>query len=102
LLISEAFGEITATIKCQNCGSQFQRTTKNLELLRRQLQSLECPSCGEKQLQISDTKDAVQNLLDLAERFGAKVYLISTETEEGEQLYKGFGGIAAILRFKAS
>lgn len=102
LLISEAFGEITATIKCQNCGSQFQRTTKNLEVLRRQLQSLECPSCGEKQLQISETKDAVQNLLDLAERFGAKVYLISTETEEGEQLYKGFGGIAAILRFKAS
>jgi len=31
---------------------------------------------------------------------GSKVEYLSSESEEGEMLYKAFGGIAAILRFK--
>ncbi|MEM1689738.1 MAG: peptide chain release factor aRF-1 [Candidatus Hadarchaeales archaeon] len=102
LLISEAFGEVTATIRCLNCNNQFQKTVKNIETLKRQLLSQECSVCGEKQLQIVETKDAVREFLDLAERFNANVHFISTETEEGEQFYRGFGGIAAILRYKTA
>ncbi|MEM2638353.1 MAG: hypothetical protein QW704_03205, partial [Candidatus Hadarchaeales archaeon] len=100
--ISEAFGEVTATIRCLNCNNQFQKTVKNIETLKRQLLSQECSVCGEKQLQIVETKDAVREFLDLAERFNANVHFISTETEEGEQFYRGFGGIAAILRYKTA
>ncbi|MEM3782799.1 MAG: hypothetical protein QXX32_04595, partial [Thermofilum sp.] len=31
---------------------------------------------------------------------GAEVVLVSTESAEGKEFYKTFGGIAAILRYK--
>ena len=37
-------------------------------------------------------------MMDLAEGFGADVYIISRDTREGQQL-AGLGGVAAILRF---
>jgi len=100
LLISEGFGEVSVTLVCQACGHRLQRTVKSVETLRRQLPQLECPGCGEKQLSISESRDAVQEFLELAEKFGVRTQFMSTETEEGEQLLKGFGGIAAILRFR--
>ena len=46
--------------------------------------------------------DIVSDLSKLAELSGAEVKIISTEFEEGAQLNKAFGGIAAILRYKTS
>jgi len=43
--------------------------------------------------------DKVDEFEEKAENIGAKVMMISTDTQEGKQL-KEFGGIAAILRFK--
>ena len=43
--------------------------------------------------------DFVEEIEDKAEKIGAKVTMISLETQEGKQL-KEFGGVAAILRFK--
>ncbi len=53
-------------------------------------------------LLISDTiesESTLDTLVELAESTGARVEVISSETEEGQQL-KAFGGIAAILRFR--
>jgi peptide chain release factor subunit 1 len=80
-----------------------------------------CPICGEKKeitvregvvsppkcekdgidMEEVERKDIVLELSDLAQSRGAKVEFLSTESEEGAMLLNAFGGIAAILRFKA-
>ncbi len=47
-----------------------------------------------------DSKDLVQELVELVDKSGAKVEFISTETDEGKQLLVAFKGVAAMLRFK--
>ncbi len=44
-------------------------------------------------------KELVHDLVDMAEVIGSEVELISTEFEEGAQLKRAFGGVAAILRY---
>ena len=39
-------------------------------------------------------------LLERVHKIDAEMKLISTETAEGEQFYKTFGGLGAILRYK--
>jgi len=46
-------------------------------------------------------KDVVDVLEELAFQVGSKVEVISSGTEEGNML-KSFGGVAAILRFRAA
>jgi len=36
----------------------------------------------------------------MAEDVGSEVEIISTETEEGMQLLRAFGGVGAILRYR--
>lgn len=43
-------------------------------------------------------KERIKQLREMAERIGAKVEIVSNETEEGQQ-FKELGGIGAILRF---
>jgi peptide chain release factor subunit 1 len=51
---------------------------------------------------VDESKDLVDELIDLAEKKNAKVAIISTETDEGVMLKDSFGGIAAILRYRAT
>jgi peptide chain release factor subunit 1 len=44
----------------------------------------------------------IDDFVDMAEEVGSELEIISTETEEGIQLLKAFGGIAAILRYRVS
>ena len=44
---------------------------------------------------------SIDDLAELAELANTDVEVISTETEEGQMLKNAFGGIAAMLRFKA-
>jgi peptide chain release factor subunit 1 len=44
-------------------------------------------------------KELVHELVDMAEVIGSEVELISTEFEDGAQLKRAFGGVAAILRY---
>lgn len=60
-----------------------------------------CYKCGSP-LSIAEEVDVVSDLSRLADASGAEVKIISTEFEEGAQLYKAFGGVAAILRYKTS
>jgi peptide chain release factor subunit 1 (aeRF-1) len=55
--------------------------------------------CGST-LEITGRRDIVEELSEIAEASGTKVEMISTESEEGEQFFNAFGGIAAILRFR--
>ena len=60
---------------------------------------IQCPECGEK-MKENKIRDIIDDFVDMAEEVGSEVEIISTETEEGMQLIKAFGGIAAILRYR--
>jgi len=51
---------------------------------------------------VEEEKDLLDELVDDAELAGAKVEVISTDTDEGVMLKESFGGIAAILRYRAA
>ncbi|HWQ20606.1 MAG TPA: peptide chain release factor aRF-1 [Methanotrichaceae archaeon] len=98
LLLSEDLRMTRDKIVCTNRSCDFQenqtRTLKSPPLGS-------CLKCGGS-LSITEEVDIVSDLSTLADSSGAKVKIISTEFEEGAQLYQAFGGIAAILRFKTS
>lgn len=95
LLISEALQHKRKLFKCQNCGQEkyvnFKEDNSNHEEF--------CTGCNEK-MKVEKEIELVEDFLELAEEIDANVEVISAETEEGMQLYKAFGGIAAILRYR--
>jgi peptide chain release factor subunit 1 len=98
LLLSEDLRKIWAKIECTNKGCDY---TESRIYAGSTTSPGNCPKCG-SYLSISEEEDIVSVLSKLADQSGAEVKIISTEFEEGAQLYKAFGGIAAILRFKTS
>ncbi|NVM53182.1 MAG: peptide chain release factor aRF-1 [Candidatus Helarchaeota archaeon] len=102
LLISESVDRLRATIRCPNCEYSEEKTLHHHEVdsLEREIANKSCPKCESSLLSIESIIDIIEELGDLAKSTGAKVEVISPDTEEGEQLWSGFGGIAAILRYK--
>ena len=98
LLLSEDLRKVRARIECTNRSCDFS------ESQTRSASSPppgNCPKCGSA-LTVAAEEDIVSDLSRLADQSGAEVKIISTEFEEGAQLYKAFGGIAATLRYKTS
>jgi peptide chain release factor subunit 1 len=95
LLLSEDLKSKRINYKCQSCGKTIQKTIKNENEVKDKI----CPDCNEK-MKVDETEDVIDDLVDLAEEIGSDVEIISTETEEGMQLLKAFGGIGAILRYR--
>lgn len=102
LLISEAFRKSRVLVRCQACRHELHETVDDVEIYKRRVAGKPCPSCGEIKLQLIESKDVVQELCELADKSGTSVEFISTETEEGKQLWAAFKGLAAILRFRMS
>lgn len=99
LLISEDVESFRVLIACSNCGYKENKTVKKLKAFEKELSERRCPKCNEKSLGIDEFKSTLDELTEIAETTGANVEVISTETEEGQQL-RAFGGLAAILRFR--
>lgn len=99
VLISEDVESFRTSISCSNCGYTTTKTVHDLKTYETKISSEACPKCGESSLGIDEFTSTLDEFQELAEATGAKVEVISTETEEGQQL-KAFGGIAAILRFR--
>jgi len=59
-----------------------------------------CPKCQSQNAELLEQVDYIDWMMEKAQKTGATTRIISTETPEGEQFFKGFGGIGAILRFK--
>jgi peptide chain release factor subunit 1 len=100
LLISESSRKNVVKTKCQACGHEFQEIVGDVRQHERVLAEQKCPNCGEQRLSMVESKDVVQELLEIAERFNTKVEFISTETDDGKQLHMAFKGVAAVLRFR--
>ncbi len=99
LLVSEELESFRTKISCSSCDYSEERTTGELKKLEKDIEGEQCPHCGEKTLGVDEFKSTLDELAELAGARGASVEVISTETEEGEQL-RSFGGIAALLRFR--
>ena len=100
LLISDALRKNRMLVRCQACGYELRETATSPELYEEQLAERGCPSCGETKLALLDSMDVVQGLCELADGTDARVEFISTETEEGRQLFIAFKGLGALLRFR--
>ena len=94
LLLSEDLKSKRLTLDCQACGFHAEVTQKEGQ----KVEDLTCPQCNEK-MKITQEEDLIEDLANIAEDLGSSVEIISTETEEGSQLYRAFGGIGAILRY---
>lgn len=98
LLLSEDLRKRRAKVVCTNRSCDF---VDSQTLASASAPVGVCPKCGSP-LSVAEEEDIVSDLSKLAEKSGADVKIISSEFEEGQQLFKAFGGIAAILRYKTS
>lgn len=95
LLLSEGVKSNRETYECPVCSCVQEKTVKSAD----ESEEMQCPECGEK-MKESEAKDIIDDFVDMAEEVGSEVEIISTETEEGMQLLRAFGGFAAILRYR--
>ncbi len=91
LLISEEMEKTSFEYSCPGCGKTGEISQKSSEV--------KCPGCGEE-VKITNEIDIVNDLYELADSYGSKVEMISTDSEEGDMLMRAFNGLAAILRYK--
>jgi peptide chain release factor subunit 1 len=101
LLLSEGLDKYRIKIRCDACGYEEEKTIaqKDLEALKSEIQSTQCPQCSNIKLVVAGEKELVEELSEKADEKNSNVEVISTDTDEGTQLYRGFGGIAALLRY---
>ncbi|MGA2627460.1 MAG: peptide chain release factor aRF-1 [Candidatus Bathyarchaeia archaeon] len=104
LLVSEKMNILHVFTKCKNCGNSDDALIPQANLVKfeQDLMSTPCKKCNATALYVENTVDLVDELIEIAEKQNAKIAIISTETDEGVMLKDSFGGIAAILRYKAS
>jgi len=102
LLISEDFEKDKVTVQCSNCGYTEQTMIKGKtpEMIEAEYDGKTCPQCSTPNLKMTEIKDVIDEMAEMAEQTAAAVEIISDRTEEGAELKNGFGGIAAVVRFK--
>ena len=100
LLLSEKLDVVHVIIKCRVCGFTEDRLALPHEVARLELDtaSVQCKKCNNATLEVVK-RGLLEEFAEIGENKGADVEIISAETEEGQQLLKGFGGIAAVLRY---
>ena len=98
LLISEDLRKKRVKISCANCEYEKEETFKLIDN-QGKADLGNCPKCSSP-LKIKEETDIVLELTTIAEHMSTQISIISTDFEEGAQLYRAFGGIAAILRYE--
>jgi len=98
LLISEGFDWVRVRFACQ-CGNEETKDLKHGVFKAKKEQK--CGKCGGWMKPSGEEMDLMDAIMEQAEKMGAKVEVISTETPEGGQ-FKELGGIGAMLRYKVS
>lgn len=52
-------------------------------------------------LRVVKTADAIEELLEIADNMGVETVFVSSNSQYGKELLLGFGGVAAMLKYKA-
>jgi peptide chain release factor subunit 1 len=97
LLISESLRAERISVHCPT-GDYDQKITREFKPGESFTAVGQCPVCGTN-LEIAERVDIVDELSELADQMATQVEFISTDFDEGSQLFNAFGGIVAILRF---
>jgi peptide chain release factor subunit 1 len=102
LIFSEKLDMHKIRLECSNCEYTESRTVRENELLKieSKIQEESCPKCNSNIFKIAGMNSIIEELGEVAETTGTDIEIISTETEYGEMLFRTFGGIVAILRYK--
>ncbi len=95
LLVSEGLRKARAKVRCANGDWEGEITVADASDVG------VCPQDGGS-LTVLEKTDLVEEFTRGAEGTGAKVELISRDSEEGKLLLRAFGGIAAILRYRVA
>ena len=102
LLVSDSIRRWQVTLQCRTC--EFQETKivdmDNYVEFDNNLSDLNCLKCEGGNYEIIEREDLIEVLVKMGEAAEAKLEVISTHTEEGEMLYRSFGGIAAITKYR--
>ena len=101
VLVSDDLDMVRLDATCKKCGTAKSETISALKKIqeRQGMISAPCTSCGTTDYEVVE-RDLVDVLEDLAFQVGSKVEVISSGTEEGS-MFKTFGGVAALLRYRA-
>lgn len=114
LIVNKDFEYYIAKRKCNKCGNEIEvhivqkpdETDEDYEKRRAQIERNDDPveqrihqGCGGVYVTIS-MKDAIEELIDLADKSGAETVFVSNESSYGKEFLLGFGGIGALLRYK--
>ncbi|MHA2364340.1 MAG: peptide chain release factor aRF-1, partial [Candidatus Hodarchaeales archaeon] len=99
LLASEDLNMTRIELTCQNTNEKRYKTipTERVDKFESNLGQERFDFC-DSIVTITKNQDLIEEIGELALETGAKVEIISPETEEGQQLLH-FGGLAAILRY---
>jgi peptide chain release factor subunit 1 len=92
LIINKDLDAYMVTYKCNNDGQTFEKIEQGKAREQKH-------SCGGN-LVIINTRDIIEELIDLAENSGAEISLVSDESSYGKEFLMGFKGIGALLRYK--
>ncbi|MAG22214.1 MAG: peptide chain release factor 1 [Candidatus Diapherotrites archaeon] len=97
LLLSEEIEWMVYKFICNNCDTAEEIVVKDPGKF--DFNNYKCKSCksGAELLEEVDYSDW---MIEKAQDTGAETKIISTDTGEGEQFHRGFGGIGAVLRYR--
>lgn len=99
VLVSEGIEWIFQKYKCLSCGESIYKIIK--DKLKQDNTVVSCQYCqGKIDEEDVEIMDIYEYLMNLSKNYSTKVVLISIDTQEGNQFFKTFGGIGALLRYK--
>jgi peptide subunit release factor 1 (eRF1)/intein/homing endonuclease len=101
VLVSDDLDTVRIDADCRKCGTVKSETvlaSKKIQQ-RQEMTSTPCANCGATDYDVTE-RDLVDVLEEMAFQVGSKVEVISSGTEEGN-MFRSFGGVAAILRYRA-
>ncbi|MFH0714940.1 MAG: LAGLIDADG family homing endonuclease [Candidatus Diapherotrites archaeon] len=98
LLLSEAIEWEVVRLQCQACNNLEDKVVKN-PLYYNPSQE-KCSKCASSQVEVLEELDYIEWMTEKAHNISAGVRVISVEIEEGDQFYRSFSGIGALLRYK--
>ncbi|MEM4955042.1 MAG: peptide chain release factor aRF-1 [Candidatus Methanomethylicaceae archaeon] len=92
LIISEDFNFGKIKLFCKNCGN-IREEENFLDKIDKK-----CNVCG-REMEIEEFNNYFDKILEIAKNYNTKVYIVSSQTSEGQQ-FLSFGGIGGFSRFK--
>lgn len=100
VIVTDNVNYIKLESKCKKCENTEQNIVDRASLVmsKQDIMTKPCRSCGSIDYEISE-KDIVEYLEEISAITGARLEVISGQTEEGNQL-ASLGGVGAILRFR--